>query len=640
MFENFNERTVSRFNFISLLLIVILLSVSSTYIFISFYSSGNKNRIETMEKQLLDTNMKKMSIEVIEQAGRINARRVSSETQVKEEIRRRVNAAYLASMGIYKELKDRMPDSEIKKIIIAALRGVTLQNYRHIMIHDLDGNVILNNAYKQIEGVNVIGKQDAEGNYFVKKFIKIAREKGEGYTDKFLWSSPDGQDDKTHESIVYLKKFEPYNWYIFTCGFMDATNIMVQKDIIKILNKAGENNDGKYFFVMEVDNGFQDAKIIINPKNPEMVNKKMSESVWTGAHKEILNTVVSEGKMFYKFYKTDTNGDKTLSSITFFYYMPAWKWIIAKSFDYREVQSALIIKNKEAEAFISNQLVYSAVILIVFVFISILISIFASKKLYLLVKGYRDQLEQWNKLMQKEIVDRKIAERNAVAAKEAKNKFIADMSLRMMNPVDEIIEAAKDGNMFASADSISSCGEKFTSIYESGRELKSFFRKIENIFRIKGGEENLYIENFPVRALVEESTEKFQSIIAVKNIKLEYDLDEFAQVRGDFKKLVYMFGTLIDNALGRSDDGGIVSIKAFKDNRYLKIIIEDSGKELNEFEKESCVDVNLGLSAADKRYIFMGYILSGEIAGLHKGSISLETPESGSGLRVSVSIPV
>ncbi len=66
-----------------------------------------------------------------------------------------------------------------------------------------DGVELLNAAFPKLEGRNVIDYKDADGNYFVREFRNVAKNKGHGWVD-YLWPKP-GDVDKSHKS-TYVRK--------------------------------------------------------------------------------------------------------------------------------------------------------------------------------------------------------------------------------------------------------------------------------------------------------------------------------------------------------------------------------------------------------------------------------------------------
>ncbi|MEA3419458.1 MAG: cache domain-containing protein [Campylobacterota bacterium] len=76
-----------------------------------------------------------------------------------------------------------------------------------------DGIELVNVAFPKLEGRNVIDYKDANGNYMVKAFINVAKNKGHGWVD-YLWPKP-GDVERSHKS-TYVRK-----------AMMDGTMVVV-----------------------------------------------------------------------------------------------------------------------------------------------------------------------------------------------------------------------------------------------------------------------------------------------------------------------------------------------------------------------------------------------------------------------------
>jgi len=66
-----------------------------------------------------------------------------------------------------------------------------------------NGVELLNVAFPKLEGRNVMHYKDADGNHFVKEFIRVARTKGSGWVD-YPWPKP-GDVERSHKS-TYVRK--------------------------------------------------------------------------------------------------------------------------------------------------------------------------------------------------------------------------------------------------------------------------------------------------------------------------------------------------------------------------------------------------------------------------------------------------
>jgi signal transduction histidine kinase len=73
----------------------------------------------------------------------------------------------------------------------------------YVFVINENGIELLNVGFPKLEGRNVIEYKDYDGNYFVKEFIDVAKNKGEGWVD-YHWPKP-GDVEKS-QKFTFVKK--------------------------------------------------------------------------------------------------------------------------------------------------------------------------------------------------------------------------------------------------------------------------------------------------------------------------------------------------------------------------------------------------------------------------------------------------
>ena len=82
-------------------------------------------------------------------------------------------------------------------------RSQYLYQDTYLFVISEEGTELLNVAFPKLEGRNVLHYHDGDGNYYVKKFIEVAKSQDHGWVD-YLWPKP-GDVEKYHKS-AYVKK--------------------------------------------------------------------------------------------------------------------------------------------------------------------------------------------------------------------------------------------------------------------------------------------------------------------------------------------------------------------------------------------------------------------------------------------------
>ncbi|WP_345976149.1 cache domain-containing protein [Sulfurimonas sp. HSL3-7] len=103
-------------------------------------------------------------------------------------------------------------DSAVKLIEREGIRAFdTLRDRRsqyiyqdtYVFVIAEDGLELVNAAFPKLEGRNVMEYKDADGNYMVKAFIEVARNKGDGWVNYF-WPKPG--DVERYQKSTYVRK--------------------------------------------------------------------------------------------------------------------------------------------------------------------------------------------------------------------------------------------------------------------------------------------------------------------------------------------------------------------------------------------------------------------------------------------------
>ena len=182
-----------------------------------------------------------------------------------------------------------------------------------------------------------------------------------------------------------------------------------------------------------------------------------------------------------------------------------------------------------------------------------------------------------------------VARDEASEANAAKSKFLANMSHELRTPLNGILgyadllleEAEDDGNDRMASD--------LTKISQSGKHLLSLINDILDLSKIEAGRMELYLTDFRVSDLMEQ-TKTISQTLADKNgneLAFEYtDEDgDNKHIRGDETRLRQCVVNLISNAVKFTENGKvtIVSTPYDKDDeKWLSISVSDTGIGMTE----------------------------------------------------------
>ncbi|AGX41752.1 sensor domain-containing diguanylate cyclase [Clostridium saccharobutylicum] len=327
--------------YLELVFIIIATVFILGYLWISGeYNTFNQDS-EKRKQEFISNQQILLKNEVNSQIDYIQYMRVQTEERLKENIKNRTYEAYDIAMNIYNQNKDKKSKQEVQKLIKDTLRDIRFNNGRgYYFIDTLDGNVILYPTMPETEGTNILEIKDQQGNYALKDEINLVKSQNEGIITGY-WTNPNYKDNEGHKKITFVKKFEPYNWYMGTGEYVDDVENDIKKEIIHRIGavRFGEKNDNYIF----IDNF--DGVEICNSVYPGYVGKNiwdMEDLYGTKIIQQQTSIAKNneEGGFLTHYWKTpDLNN--VFQKMTFVRAVPEWNWVIGSGVQFDELQNTV-----------------------------------------------------------------------------------------------------------------------------------------------------------------------------------------------------------------------------------------------------------------------------------------------------------
>ena len=144
-------------------------------------------------------------------------------------------------------------------------------------------------------------------------------------------------------------------------------------------------------------------------------------------------------------------------------------------------------------------------------------------------------------------------------------------------------------------------------------------------------------EQIDLGLLLEEVYDSFKILVNANNIKLIYNemSDEEIYIMGDYERLKQVLINLLKNSLESIDKKGKIEIKTNIHNKYIDIIVEDSGKGMN---KEVLSKLTEMFYTTKENGTGLGVALSNEIINAHNGSLIYKS-EINKGTKATIRLP-
>jgi len=87
----------------------------------------------------------------------------------------------------------------------------------YIFIKDMNGNELFNAAFPELEGTNILELKDADGQLFVKKELKILKNKDQCWNE-YMWPKP-GQEEPSLKRVFVKKALVDGEILVVGCGY-------------------------------------------------------------------------------------------------------------------------------------------------------------------------------------------------------------------------------------------------------------------------------------------------------------------------------------------------------------------------------------------------------------------------------------
>ena len=342
----------------------------------SEYATFNQES-EQKKQEFISNQQTLIKNEVSRQIDYIQYMRVQAEERLKEDIKSRTDEAYNIAINIYNQNKDTKDSKEIQKLITDTLRDIRFNNGRgYYFIDTLEGDVILYPVMPQSEGTNILKIKDEKGEYALEDEINLVKEKNEGFVTGY-WTNPNYKDNEGHKKITFVKKFEPYNWYMGTGEYVDDVEQDVQKEILDRIDvlRFGNKNDN-YIFIdnfegVELCNGVYKDYVGKSIWDMEDINGTKIIQEQTSIAKNN-----PEGGFLTHYWKTP-DSKEDFQKMTFVRAVPEWNWVVGSGVQFDELQN--IINDNEAK--MKEEVIHKIKNIIAILTVVILIAFILTKSL-------------------------------------------------------------------------------------------------------------------------------------------------------------------------------------------------------------------------------------------------------------------
>ena len=346
--------------------ILILITIGGCIVALDIVTSCHdfNSRSDQMRADYISRQKQIIRNEVDRVVAMINHEKAKSEALTRSKIKSRVYEAYSIAQNIYQQNKTSETRPKIQKMILDALRPIRFENGSgYYFATRLDGLQILFSDKPEMEGLNLLNFQDAQGQYVIKDMIEIARQPGEGFYE-YYWTKPDaaGNDFK---KISFIKRFKPFDWFIGTGLYVKDVEDDINSDLLSAISRMRFGKEG-YIFVNRFNGDalVSNGKIISGVKKLWEVFNANPEKTKKIFDMEMNAALKPEGDYIYYSLIKLTAPDKEAPKVSFIYGIPDLQWLVGAGVYLDDVDADIAVMHMKLNNHIKKKVTYSILIVV------------------------------------------------------------------------------------------------------------------------------------------------------------------------------------------------------------------------------------------------------------------------------------
>ncbi len=346
---------------------------------------------QEIRKEFLNQNKQLITYEVNDAVELIQHSIESSRQELRDKVKSRLYEGYDLVDYLYQHYHDQIPDNELKQLILSSLRPLKHSNKRgYYSVTSIEGRALLlqtdesNDPLETLLGQSRLDQKDINGKFFVRDFIRIAREKGEGFVEYYR-KIPNQPDKEPSLKISYIKYFKPYNWIIATGDYVESYLKELQVSLIRRLADVRFGVDGYLFGVKyNGDPLFSNGEITYGTDNLwELTDPNGIKII-----QEERKIVEHEGSGFLEYHWTKLEGDEIYPKLSYISGIPEWQWIIGAGVYLDNIESYISEERANLRSRINNHILKVVALLALILVIIINTSIYISSRLKKTFKSF------------------------------------------------------------------------------------------------------------------------------------------------------------------------------------------------------------------------------------------------------------
>lgn len=347
--------------------------------------------------------------------------RMNIESDMRDNIKYRIDEAYKRLVQVYNYYNLRIPSDTLKRILKEVIRYDSFFNGRgYFFIFDENGIEILFPPDQSLEGKSFPFENYEDGVFPVKNVLNTLKTQDSTFMT-YRWKRYKMNDERVYNKTSYFRKLPFYNWVLGTGDYQYNIEEELQEKAIEKIKTVKYDEHG-YIFV----NKFDGTAIIIKSdkykEGDNIIGVTDSDGVKVFEEELKIAKQYNGGYLSYKWYDPILKREK--HNISFIKSIPEWRWMLGAFTDTSQIDR-LLSKNK---ASLYNDLLwrcsYLVLVLVGLVLCILLYSSRIKNKIEMVFQAFFKQL--------------KIAINNNIQIDT--NQFLYEENIALSKQTNEILE--------------------------------------------------------------------------------------------------------------------------------------------------------------------------------------------------------
>ncbi|WP_147821008.1 methyl-accepting chemotaxis protein [Salidesulfovibrio onnuriiensis] len=121
---------------------------------------------------------------------------------------------------------------DAQKKAAAAVKALRYKGSEYFWINDMNHVIVMHAVKPSLDGKNVADMKDRDGVYFFREFVKVCREKGQGFVD-YYWPKPGAEE--AVPKVSFVKLYKPWGWVLGSGIYVDDVEAQMNSMRLRVL---------------------------------------------------------------------------------------------------------------------------------------------------------------------------------------------------------------------------------------------------------------------------------------------------------------------------------------------------------------------------------------------------------------------